>query len=158
MKRSLKLEAFYPYPQERVWRALTNTQALNIWLMPNDFAPNVGHKFNFRTKPAPGFDGVVHCEVLELNEPSRLAFSWRGGPVDTVVSFDLEAAKNGTNLRFEQKGFNGLQAIFVSFLLGRGWKKMFSNSLPKVIENINGLGVLKDDQKSCNPTETPAEN
>jgi len=42
-------------PQEKVWSALTDRQSLSQWLMPNNFEPRVGHKFEFRTKPAPGF-------------------------------------------------------------------------------------------------------
>ena len=79
MKRDIKLEAFYPFPRERVWRAITSAEALGRWLMPNDFEPKAGHKFNFRTKPAPGFDGIVHCEVLEIVEPHKLSISWKGG-------------------------------------------------------------------------------
>jgi len=39
--------------------------------MPNDFKPVVGHAFTFRTEPVSqhGFDGVVHCEVLDLEPP-----------------------------------------------------------------------------------------
>lgn len=150
MKRNIKLEAFYPYPQERVWRAITDTDALGKWLMPNDFEPRVGHKFNFRTKPAPGFDGIVHCEVLELEEPRHLSISWKGGPVNSTVAFTLESAPNGTKLLFEQRGFEGLKAIMVSFMLGKGWKKMFRTSLPKVIENIDDLAAIGDELGSCN--------
>lgn len=142
MKRDLKLSAFYPFPPDRVWKALTDSRALSVWLMPNDFKPQIGHKFNFRTKPAPGFDGVVHCEVMELVEQKRLSFSWKGGPVDTVVSFELEKAPNGTSVRFEQKGFDGAKSIMVSFLLNRGWKKMFSKSLPHVIEQWDQLDEM----------------
>ncbi len=151
MKKDIKLEAFYPYPPERVWRAMTDAQALAKWLMPNDFEPRVGHRFQFRAKPAPGFDGIVHCEVLEMEEPRVLSFSWRGGPIETVVKFSLEPAPNGTKLFFEQAGFSGLKAIMVSFMLGSGWKKMFRNSLPAVIENIDSLDELGDDLKSCKP-------
>lgn len=150
MKRDIKLEAFYPFPRERVWRAITSAEALGRWLMPNDFEPKAGHKFNFRTKPAPGFDGIVHCEVLEIVEPHKLSISWKGGPVDTVVGFTLEPSANGTKLLFEQRGFDGLRAIMVSYILGSGWKKMFSGSLPKVIENIDDLENLTDPMSSCN--------
>ena len=37
--------------------------------MPNDFSSKVGHVFTMQTKPGPGFDGVVRCEVLELDAP-----------------------------------------------------------------------------------------
>lgn len=151
MKKDIKLEAFYPYPPERVWRAMTDARALAKWLMPNDFEPRIGHRFQFRTKPAPGFDGIVHCEVLEMEEPRVLSFSWRGGPIETVVKFSLEPAPNGTKLFFEQTGFSSVKAIMVSFMLGSGWKKMFRNSLPAVIENIDSLDELGDDLKTCKP-------
>ena len=71
--------------------ALTDRAALAAWLMPNDFLPEVGHRFAFRTKPAPGFDGTVHCEVLTVDPPRELAYSWVGGGIDTVVRFTLAA-------------------------------------------------------------------
>ena len=153
MKRDIRMEAFYPFPAERVWRALTDTRALSKWLMPNDFEPSVGHRFQFRTKPAPGFDGIVHCEVIEIDEPRLLAFSWRGGPIDTVVRFRLEPTSNGTRVRFEQSGFDGVKAMLVSFMLGSGWKKMFAKALPQVIENIDSLDSIAIDPRSCQ-TET----
>jgi uncharacterized protein YndB with AHSA1/START domain len=75
----LRLEATYPHPQERVWQAITDSRALAAWLMPNDFEPVVGHRFTFRTEPAPGFDGIVHCEVLRVEPPRLLSFTWKGG-------------------------------------------------------------------------------
>src|SRR6185437_4413393 len=75
----------YPYPPERVWAALTSSEALAAWLMPNDFVAEVGHDFTLRTKPAPGFDGIVRCRVLELDPPARMVWSWAGGNIDTTV-------------------------------------------------------------------------
>ena len=60
MKRNLIFDEVYPHPIERVWRALTDSEAMTDWLMPNDFEPKIGHKFRFHTKPAPGFDGTVN--------------------------------------------------------------------------------------------------
>ena len=78
MKRDLAFEVVYPHPVERVWRALTDRAALAEWPMANDFEPRVGHRFQFRTRPAPGFDGIVRCEVVTLEEPRRLAYTWQG--------------------------------------------------------------------------------
>ena len=41
--------------------------------------------------PKAGFDGIVaHCQVLECEPPSRLAYSWSAGPIiDTQVSYRL---------------------------------------------------------------------
>ncbi len=60
-------EVVYPHPPRRVWRALTDSAALARWLMPNDFAPRVGHRFSFRVEPRYGRSGVVACEVVELD-------------------------------------------------------------------------------------------
>ena len=69
MKADIDASVVYPHPVDRVWAALTSSEALAAWLMPNDFEPVVGHRFTFRTKPAAGFDGMVRCEVLELDPP-----------------------------------------------------------------------------------------
>ncbi len=65
MSRGLHFEFIYKHSPQRVWRALTDSAAIARWLMPNDFQPVVGHKFQLRTKPRPGFDGIVKCEVLD---------------------------------------------------------------------------------------------
>jgi uncharacterized protein YndB with AHSA1/START domain len=132
MKRDLKFEAEYPYPPNEVWEALTDREAMAEWLMPNDFAPLIGHKFTFRTKPAPGFDGIVHCEVLELDPPRRLSFSWEGGGIDTVATFILKPSASGTHLALEHTGFRGLRGLMVSKIMGQGWrKKILPKSLPE---------------------------
>ena len=129
MAKTLRFEALYPFAPEQVWAALTDREAIGDWLMPNDFAPQVGHRFNFRTKPAPGFDGVVDCEVLELDPPRRLAYSWKGGGIDTVVAWSLAAEGANTRLVMEQSGFTGLRGWMVSRILGGGWKKIIGQAL-----------------------------
>lgn len=136
MKRTLKRTVVYPHPIERVWRALTSRDALAQWLMPNDFEPVEGHEFQFRTDPAPGWDGVVQCKVLELRAPRLLRISWTGGPIDTVVTWRLSDAEGGTRLEFEQSGFDGLKAILISFILGSGWPRMYDRLLPGVLEQL----------------------
>lgn len=133
MKNDLRFEALYPYSPERVWRALTDPAELGQWLMPNNFEACLGHKFQFRTRPVPGFDGIVNCEVTELEVPRRLAYKWAGGQIDSVVSFTLEPVAEGTRLVLEHKGFSGVGAVMVSSLLGKGWKRMVEERLPAVL-------------------------
>jgi uncharacterized protein YndB with AHSA1/START domain len=57
--RSLVIEREMPHPPEKVWRALTQSALLAEWLMQNDFAPKVGHRFNFRAPPMPHWNGVT---------------------------------------------------------------------------------------------------
>ncbi len=44
-----------------------------IAIMATDLRPTVGHRFTFRSDPAPWWDGVVRCEVLELEPRTRLS-------------------------------------------------------------------------------------
>ena len=152
MKRTLKRTVVYPHPIDRVWRALTDRDALAQWLMPNDFEPVVGHQFQFRADPAPGWDGVVNCKVLELDQPRLLRISWTGGPIDTVVTWRLTDEGDGkTRLDFEQAGFDGLKAIMVSFILGSGWPRMYDRLLPSVLEQLAGGGLDPAAGTACEP-------
>jgi uncharacterized protein YndB with AHSA1/START domain len=122
MKADIDATVTYPHPPGRVWEALTSSEALAAWLMPNDFKPVVGHRFTFRTKPRPGFDGIVRCEVLELDPPRRMVWAWAGGNIDTTVTFTLEeTADAGTRLRMHQVGFHGLGAQLTRKILASGW-------------------------------------
>lgn len=143
MKRDLKLERVYPQAPERVWRALTDRRALSQWLMETDFEPRLGHRFTFRARPQPGWDGVTYCEVTELDPPHRVAFTWRGGSgqdrpptLDTVVRFTLTPEGSGTRLTLEHMGFRGLKAVFVSFMMKAGWTKMLRGKLGVVIAQL----------------------
>src|SRR5215469_7787683 len=109
MKADIDLTVSYPYPPSQVWDALTSSDALAAWLMPNDFQPVVGHRFSFRTRPqrAFGFDGTVRCEVLELDPPRRMVWAWAGGSIDTTVTWTLDQTSDGgTSLRMHQVGFH----------------------------------------------------
>lgn len=139
-RRDVKLERVYLHPPELVWHALTDREVLAEWLMPNDFSPEVGHRFTMRTDPGPGFDGVVHLEVLAIDPPRSMRWSWRGGPIDTELTFRLEPAfsfgKEGTRLILEHTGFEGVPAVLVSFILGAGWANMLEKRLEAVFEAL----------------------
>lgn len=134
---TIEIDRTYPHPRERVWRALTDPELLARWLMPNDFEPRVGHRFTFRTDPGPGFDGVVHCEVTEIEEPRLVAFTWVGGPLDTRVRFTLEEVPGGTRLQVEHSGFRGLKAWLVSRILKAGSRTIYGRKLPAVLESMD---------------------
>jgi uncharacterized protein YndB with AHSA1/START domain len=142
VKGAVVLERVYPYPPERVWRALTDRQALAEWLMPNDFQPTVGHKFQFNVGPQWGWRGYVDCVVLEVDEPHRLSYSWEGDPKHppTVVTWILTPVEAGTHLRLEHTGFRGLRGLFLKSILGGGWKGMLRKSLPAALARLPEQG------------------
>ena len=109
--RSLVIEREMPHPPEKVWRALTERPLIGEWLMENDFEPVGGRAFNFRAKPMPHWNGVVDCQVLEVEPYERLSYSWNAsgeeaaGGLRTVVTWTLTPTKGGTQVRMEQAGF-----------------------------------------------------
>lgn len=143
MARAIRVDATYPHPPELVWTALTDPDELAQWLMPNDFQPRVGHTFTFRTRPAPGFDGIVHCRVTELLPPRRLAYTWKGGGIETVVTWSLEPVAGGTRLRLEHAGFQGgRQLLLRKLILGPGWRRMVRQKLAAVLGRLACKGAM----------------
>ena len=128
--RDLVKTVTYPHPIERVWEALTDPKALSQWLMPTDFRPEVGHRFTFRTDPGPGFDGVVRCEVLSIEAPHRMVWSWAGGPIDTTVVFQLRSRGGSTELHFRQSGFEGVSGFLTRMILASGTRTIYDQRLP----------------------------
>jgi uncharacterized protein YndB with AHSA1/START domain len=97
-----------PHAPEKVWRALTDPALLAEWLLPvveGSLAP--GASFMFRTQPYPGWDGTVHCRVLESDKPRKLSYTWvvGGMALDTVVTFTLAPTSSGTHMTLVQSGF-----------------------------------------------------
>jgi uncharacterized protein YndB with AHSA1/START domain len=138
MKRDVTLECFYESTTDEVWTALTDPDAISEWLMPVEgFAPQVGQRFLFRAKPMPGWDGTVACEVLEVDRPRRLAYTWKGGgnaiPA-TTMTWILEPAPGGTLLRLEHTGFTTLPGVLLSFVMGRGWVDILRRRLKNMVE------------------------
>jgi len=142
MKRDLKFEATYPHPTDKVWRALTDSNAIAQWLMPNNFEARLGHKFMFTSKPQPGWDGKTYCEVVELDPPRRLAYTWKGGPIDTMVCWSLEPTAEGTRIVLEHTGFKGIKALMVSAIMGSGWKGIVAKHILAVLDQMDAQGNL----------------
>ena len=124
--RAVVVEREFPFPPERLWRALTQPHLIAEWLMNNDFEPMVGHRFNLRGE----WGGVLDCEVLTVEPMRTLAYTWDFSHEDpafdlkSVVTFTVTPTPAGTHLRMEQAGFRpdqrqafgGAQAGWAQFL------------------------------------------
>ncbi len=135
MKKNIRLTRTYPYPVQKLWHALTDAEAMSQWLMPCDIKPEVGHRFKFKTKPQGKFDGIVHCEVLEVKEHELLSFSWSSGKLRTKVTFKLTPEGQRTQLDFEHDGFERLMdRLIVRNILASGWRsRILTVLLPKYL-------------------------
>jgi len=133
--RSLVIEKEMPHPPAKVWRALTEGHLIEEWLMKNDFQPVVGHKFSFRADPVPGWNGIIDCEVLVVDPPSRLTYTWGTMGMQNGVAWTLTPTAGGTRVRMEQSGFGPHQEANYKGA-SYGWKN-FIGKLEHVIEGLD---------------------
>ena len=110
MTRTLILTRDLPFPPDRVWRAISTGALMEDWLLPNDFQPVPGHRFTLRVQPMPHWDGVITAEVLHVEPPRALSYTWVALGVVTEVHFSLEPTAQGTRLTMAQSGFAEDQA------------------------------------------------
>jgi uncharacterized protein YndB with AHSA1/START domain len=129
---AIHLEQELSSSTDQVWRLLTEPALLSLWLMETDFAPHVGQRFTFRATPMPFWDGIVRCQVREVEPPRRLAYSWIGSPgmPETMVVWQILRTATGTRLVLSHSGFRGLKYVLVGRMLKRGWKDMLARRLP----------------------------
>jgi uncharacterized protein YndB with AHSA1/START domain len=107
------MEREFAHRPEKVWRAITQSALIAEWLASNDFEARVGHRFTFRSQPQGPWNGITEGEVLAVEPPSRLVYSWLstgGEGIDTVVELTLSPTMAGTRLRMAQTGFREDQA------------------------------------------------
>ncbi len=126
MERTIRHRFEFTQSPEAVWEYLTNAELLAQWLMPNNFQAVVGHTFQFQSRPMPkfGFDGIIHCEVLEIIPCEKIVYSWKGGSLDSVVVWTLAPTDAGTILTLEHKGFKGLKNLLPYIIMSNGWGKI----------------------------------
>jgi uncharacterized protein YndB with AHSA1/START domain len=94
---SVRLERHLPDPPEVVWGALTEREQLRNWfpcdviVAGGEWRVGAGISFPF---PADAIDLTLAGEVLEVDRPHRLAFSWG----EDVLLFELTPQGSGTDL------------------------------------------------------------
>ena len=125
--RTVVVERELAHPPEKIWRALTQPHLIAEWLMKNDFAPVVGHRFNLSGE----WGGVLDCEVLAIEPNKTLSYTWDFAHADaaynlkSVVTFTLTPTPAGTHLRMEQSGFRPDQRQAFGGA-NAGWRQFFA--------------------------------
>jgi uncharacterized protein YndB with AHSA1/START domain len=86
--------------------------------------------------PETSFDGVVDCQVLELDPPRLLRISWRGGRLDSTVTWRLEPEGRGTRLFLEHAGFDpgDPEQALARRIMGGGWRSRVLPALARLLD------------------------
>lgn len=139
MQKEIKHEWIYEQSPSEVWEYLTQAELIALWLMPNNFKLELGHEFQFTTKPMPELelDGVFHCKVLEIETYRKLLYSWKGGSgngiftLNTICEWTLEPYGKGTKLKLKHSGFKEHNTeIFIG--MTDGWLKLAEKMLAHI--------------------------
>ncbi len=146
--QDIVVDEVFPHAPETIWKTLTIGELIGRWLLmaPTGFEPVKGKHFTFQTTPAGAWDGIIHCQVLEVTPNERLAFAWKGGHegnvgygsrLDTVVTWTLSRVKNGTRVRLVHSGFV-LPTNDTAFKnMSEGWKNV-----------VKSVGAIADEQEN----------
>lgn len=146
MQKSIEHKWQYRQPPSAVWEYLTQPELIAQWLMPNDFAPIVGHQFQFRTRPLPNFDfdGIAYCTVMEVKPFEKLIYSWKGGPgngiinLDSIVEWTLFEKDGGTELQLRHSGFKAVENMIIFSAMSDGWYRNIQKIEHLLADRENG--------------------
>ena len=135
--QDIVVDEVLPHMPEAIWKALTTGEIIGRWLMmPTGFEPVKGKHFTFQTTPAGAWDGIIHCQVLEVKPNERFVYAWKGGHegnlgygsrLDTIVTWILSRVENGTRLRLVHSGFVMPKNDTAFKNMSEGWKKVVRN-------------------------------
>jgi len=142
--QDIVVDQVFSHAPETIWKALTTSELMERWIQmaPTGFEPVNGKEFTLQTSSAGAWDGVIHCQVLEVIPNERLAYAWKGGHesnvaygsrLDTVVTFTLSRVAEGTRVRLVHSGFVLSKNETTFKTLSEGWKK--------VVRNINTIAT-----------------
>ncbi|WP_312360279.1 SRPBCC domain-containing protein [Ensifer sp.] len=134
--QDIVVDEVFPHPPETIWKTLTSGALMSRWIMaPTGFEPVEGNRFTFQTTPAGRWDGVIHCQVLEVRPHERFVYAWKGGHetnagygsrLDTIVTWTLSKVDSGTRLRLVHSGFITPRNDTAFKSMSQGWTKVLS--------------------------------
>ncbi|WP_411333403.1 SRPBCC family protein [Metabacillus indicus] len=134
--QDIKQTIIFEAPIQKVWAKVSNSEGIAAWFMPNDFEARVGHEFHIQSPFGPS-----PCKVLEVDEPTKISFSW-----DTdgwVVTFLLKDLGGKTEFTLIHGGWKSADEVLpkanekssvVRERMEYGWIKIVNERLLKVVE------------------------
>jgi uncharacterized protein YndB with AHSA1/START domain len=139
MAEAVVVERTFDAPVARVWKALTEVEAMRTWYFDLEkFEPRVGFEFQFTVE----HKGVTFCHLCRITEvipQKKLAHTWRykGHEGDSLVTFELFAQGDKTRLRLTHEGLETFPKTpsFARQNFMEGWTQIIGSSLKKFVES-----------------------
>lgn len=123
-------------PIEKVWKAVSTSEGIAAWWMPNTFEPILGHEFVLHADQF----GDSPCKVTELDPPNRLSFNWGK---DWNLAFELKELEEGkTEFTLIHSGWSpdkvtefGQPHTVIRDHMAGGWDKIVTEKLRAYLES-----------------------
>ena len=134
------VERTFDVPVNQVWTAITDNKALSKWYFNlAAFEPEVGFKFDFLGGPEDGTQYLHLCEVTEVIEGEKIAYTWRydNYPGNSVVTWELIDKGEKTILRLTHQGAHTFEEAgkdFSKASFTEGWNYIVHTSLKEYLE------------------------
>jgi len=127
---TIEKSIFFAASRETVWAFLTDKDKLGMWFYQAEADLAEGNDYMLiQINDDGGVDKKCWGEVLELDAPSRLVYTFTFGPLagkTTTVIWTLEEVQGGTKLSLEHQGIGeaaGEMAMGLLTALDAGWDR-----------------------------------
>ncbi|WAC40697.1 SRPBCC family protein [Pedobacter sp. SL55] len=140
-KDSILVERTFNVPASKVWSALTDISDMKQWYFDIEkFEPKVGFKFDFMGGPNEDTQYLHLCEVTEVIENEKLAYTWRydNYPGNSLVCWQLIDRGEKTIVRLTHTDIPSLAEGSPDFSkenFSEGWNYILHTSLKEYLEN-----------------------
>ncbi|WP_251548812.1 SRPBCC family protein [Neobacillus muris] len=122
-------------PIEKAWKAVSTSEGIAAWWMPNTLEPIMGREFILHAGPF----GDSPCKITELDPPYRIGFDWGK---DWHLAFELKALDEATTeFTLIHSGWDaekvtefGQPHTVIRGVMDGGWEKIVKEKLPEYIE------------------------
>lgn len=113
---------------EKVWKAVSTSEGIAAWWMPNTFEPIIGKEFVLHAGPY----GDSPCKVTELSSPNRVGFDW---DKEWHLTFELRKVEDEkTEFILIHSGWNA-EKLKIRETMDGGWESIVKEKLPAYIED-----------------------
>ncbi|RYG18948.1 MAG: SRPBCC domain-containing protein [Chitinophagaceae bacterium] len=135
------VERLFNAPITKVWNAITINEEMKKWYFNLEkFRAEVGFKFDFIGGPEDGVQYLHLCEVTEVIEGQKIAYTWRydNYPGNSIVTWELFAKGEQTLVRITHTGLETFAEAgkdFAANNFNEGWKHFLYTALKGYIES-----------------------
>jgi uncharacterized protein YndB with AHSA1/START domain len=141
-KQPVIVERLFNATCDKVWSAITTNDELKKWYFQlEDFKPKVGFKFDFMGGPDANTQYLHLCEVTEVIEGKKIAYTWRydNYPGNSLVTWELVDKGEQTLVRITHTGLESFAEAGKDFAknnFNEGWTHFLYTALKGYLEPI----------------------